>query len=743
MAMEIPTLCHPLHSFSQVKHLTKFRTLAAFHLLFLLYFFQYRLFGSLQAHNLLWRIAVICEIFFGIVWILDGVAKCFQIKRKAYLERLLCRGNIYSELPNMDVFITTADPWKEPPLVVANTVISVLAADYSPNKLCCYVSDDGGSPYTFYAILEAYQFAKKWVPFCKKYCIHPSAPTAYFACNPFENKNISPSFAKEQEELQREYNDLRLNLNTSMKTGRIPKEAQMVFDELSGSVIADPNNHLGIVKVIGDKAGGLELPQLIYVSREKRKNFKHHFKAGALNALLRVSAVMSNGPFILNLDCDMYMNDPQALYQALCFYLDSSNNRVGFIQFPQRFSGATDPNNLSFVFDVIYRGLDGLQGPFCVGTACVVRREALYGYKPDALLLGAAKLKGLYDQKPETSGEYYNRKFGGSHAFRSASVFPGNIPDRQIWSEDEIASLITCEYEAHTEWGQKVGWMYGTSTEDILTGLTVHRNGWRSIYYSPKSPAFVGSAPTRLPDMINQCKRWSMGMIEILLSKNGPIFSGRGHMMPLQWVCYLYYCTSNLSSIPLFLYSILPTFGLLTGQPYLPKIWDTAILRFFLLVFSAHYLSYVEHGWIGLDAKNWWNEKLMANIFTATSSLAASIEVISKVVGVRGESTFIVTPKLQDNDVNNSKSFGLAFDDSWTLVAPTVVVLMNIIGVLAFVWRKGVFYYGELSLCLCILVNMWPMVKGLIKSEKKGGLSTSMVLKAFLCVFILLIPSIM
>lgn len=31
---------------------------------------------------------------------------------------------------------------------------------------------------------------------------------------------------------------------------------------------------------------GNELPRLVYVSREKRPNFKHHKKAGALNALV-------------------------------------------------------------------------------------------------------------------------------------------------------------------------------------------------------------------------------------------------------------------------------------------------------------------------------------------------------------------------------------------------------------------------------------------------------------------------
>lgn len=34
----------------------------------------------------------------------------------------------------MDVFVSTADPEKEPPLVTANVVLSVLAMDYPVDK---------------------------------------------------------------------------------------------------------------------------------------------------------------------------------------------------------------------------------------------------------------------------------------------------------------------------------------------------------------------------------------------------------------------------------------------------------------------------------------------------------------------------------------------------------------------------------------------------------------------------------
>ncbi|GAV91962.1 Cellulose_synt domain-containing protein [Cephalotus follicularis] len=85
------------------------------------------------------------------------------------------------ELPPVDMFVTTADPILEPPILTINTVISLLAADYPAEKLACYISDDGCSPLTFYSLIEASKFAKIWLPFCRKYNIQVKAPFRYFS----------------------------------------------------------------------------------------------------------------------------------------------------------------------------------------------------------------------------------------------------------------------------------------------------------------------------------------------------------------------------------------------------------------------------------------------------------------------------------------------------------------------------------------------------------------------------------
>jgi cellulose synthase/poly-beta-1,6-N-acetylglucosamine synthase-like glycosyltransferase len=90
-------------------------------------------------------------------------------------------GNSTDELPAVDMFVTTADPKLEPPVVTVNTVLSLLALDYPAGKLSCYVSDDGCSAVTCYALREAAEFAKLWVPFCKKHGVGVRAPFVYFS----------------------------------------------------------------------------------------------------------------------------------------------------------------------------------------------------------------------------------------------------------------------------------------------------------------------------------------------------------------------------------------------------------------------------------------------------------------------------------------------------------------------------------------------------------------------------------
>lgn len=104
-----------------------------------------------------------------------------------------------SQLAAVDFFVSTVDPLKEPPLITANTVLSILALDYPVDKVSCYVSDDGAAMLSFESLVETADFARKWVPFCKKYSIEPRAPEFYFSLKiDYLRDKVQPSFVKER-----------------------------------------------------------------------------------------------------------------------------------------------------------------------------------------------------------------------------------------------------------------------------------------------------------------------------------------------------------------------------------------------------------------------------------------------------------------------------------------------------------------------------------------------------------------
>lgn len=171
----------------------------------------------------LWGMSVVCEIWFAFSWILDQLPRLCPINRATDLnilkEKFETPSQINptgkSDLPGIDVFVSTADPEKEPPLVTANTILSILAANYPVEKLACYVSDDGGALLTFEAMAEAASFANVWVPFCRKHDIEPRNPESYFNMkkDPYKKK-VRPDFVKDRRRVKREYDEFKVRINS-------------------------------------------------------------------------------------------------------------------------------------------------------------------------------------------------------------------------------------------------------------------------------------------------------------------------------------------------------------------------------------------------------------------------------------------------------------------------------------------------------------------------------------------------
>ncbi|XP_042050247.1 cellulose synthase A catalytic subunit 7 [UDP-forming]-like isoform X3 [Salvia splendens] len=467
-----------------------YRMVIVTRLVVLALFLRYRILNPVHDAIGLWLTSIVCEIWFALSWILDQFPKWFPIDRETYLDRLSLRYEREGE-PNMlapvDIFVSTVDPLKEPPLVTANTVLSILAVDYPVDKISCYISDDGASMCTFEALSETAEFARKWVPFCKKFAIEPRAPEWYFSEKvDYLKDKVQPTFVKERRAMKREYEEFKVRINAMVaKATKVPPGGWIMQD---GTPWPGNNtkDHPGMIQVFLGQNGGLdveghELPRLVYVSREKRPGFQHHKKAGAMNSLIRVAGVLTNAPFMLNLDCDHYINNSKAVREAMCFLMDPQvGKKVCYVQFPQRFDGIDRhdryANRNTVFFDINMKGLDGIQGPVYVGTGCVFRRQALYGYDPPKgrkrpkmvscdcfgrrrkkIPHGDADVQGFEEDKEILKSQMnFEKKFGQSPIFVTSTLMvEGGVPPSSSPAAllKEAIHVISCGYEDKTEWG--------------------------------------------------------------------------------------------------------------------------------------------------------------------------------------------------------------------------------------------------------------------------------------------------
>ncbi|XP_052108164.1 cellulose synthase-like protein E1 isoform X6 [Arachis duranensis] len=621
-----------------------------------------------------WLGLLAAELWFGLYWVLTQAVRWNLVFRKTFKKRLAQRYE-ESKLPEVDIFVCTADPEVEPPIMVINTVLSHMAYDYPSEKLSVYLSDDAASDLTFYALLEASLFAKHWLPFCKKFNVQPTSPAAYFNNILLHHNHATKEFA-----------NIKIILHK--------KEPHNSKDE-----------------------DGNYLPTLVYLAREKRPQHHHNFKAGAMNSLLRVSSVISNAKIILNVDCDMYSNSSESVRDALCFLMDEEKgHEIAFVQFPQTFENILKhdiySSTLLSIVDVEMHGADHYGGPFYIGTCCFHRRDALSGMK-----FSVGYKNELLKSERDNSIEE-------------------NLHELEVKSK----ALASCNYEKNTLWGKEMGVRYGCLVEDVMTGLCIHLQGWKSVYYSPPRKAFYGVAPTTLLQALVQHKRWAEGQVQILLSEHCPALYGHGRISLGHQLGYSYCNCWALTSLSKLYYSIIPSLYLLRGIPLFPKMSSIWFIPFAYVIVGESARSLLEFVLFGSTIQGWWNDLRMVLYKGTSSYLFALIDSISKLFGLP-DSPFTVTAKVMEEDVSERyekqvMEFGAASPLFTVLATIALLNLFCLLGILKELalcedWFET---YKKMSLqiLLCgflVLINI-PIYQGLFLRKDKGRLPSSIAIKS-------------
>ncbi|KAF3972584.1 hypothetical protein ACB098_02G079000 [Castanea mollissima] len=726
----------PLHV-CHVQTLSKFinRSHVLLHSIALAFLIYYRISFLLQdqdpnakaTHLFLPRLLVFAsELLLSFIWLLDQAFRWRPVTRTVFPERL----PEDDKLPAIDVFICTTDPDKEPTVEVMNTVLSAMALDYPPKKLHVYLSDDGGSPINLYGMKEVYSFARWWLPFCRKHRIKTRSPETYFSGSKDDDEGSESSeFMFERRKIQERYEIFKESIAN-------------VRGKVDGSRIT-ARDHPSLIEVIQDNSNDkvqvdqVKIPLLVYVAREKRPSHSHHFKAGALNVLQRVSCMLSNSPYILVLDCDMYCNDPTSARRAMCFHLDSKiSPLLAFVQFPQRFRNISKSDiydsQLRMIFSVQWQGIDGLKGPILSGTGFYIKRVSICGRSIQDIDLEELK------QSFGSSNELIKSLLGN---YKSNAL---NVQHRLL---EETQLLASCTYEKDTKWGKEVGFLYDSVVEDYLTGFTLHCKGWTSVYCDPSRPQFLGNGTTNLNDCLIQGMRWSSGLAEVGFSKFCPLIYGPPRMSIFVSMCYGYYAFSALLYfLPLWCFATIPQLCLLNDIPLYPKVSNSYFVIFLFIFLSSISKNLQEVLATGGSFQTWRNEQRIWMMKSITSHLYGSLDAIMKRIGMR-EASFLPTNKVEDAEqVKLYKMGKFDFQTSNMFLVPMVsLIILNLVSFIGGLVR--VIFVGnwdqmlvQVFISFYILVMNFPIIEAMIIRKDKGRVRPSVtVLSAmFSTIFLLL-----
>ncbi|TKW28710.1 hypothetical protein SEVIR_3G346501v4 [Setaria viridis] len=644
------------------------------------------------------------------LWTLSQSGLWRPVSRAAFPDRLL-ESRRRGDLPAVDVLVVTADPDKEPALGVMNTVVSAMALDYHGGRLSVYLSDDAGSPLTLMAARKAYAFARAWVPFCRRHSVQCPWPDRYFAGDDGQDDggDRCGEAAEERRRMKKMYETFKGDIEEASKEKSISrswtKEKRQDHDAYVEIITAGEEED-------DDQQGEETMPLLVYVSRQKRRASPHHFKAGALNALLRVSSLVSNAPYLLVLDCDMSCNSRSSALEAMCFHLDRSPpapESLAFVQFPQMFHNLSPndiyTNDLRSFFATRWIGQDGLRGPLLVGTGFYVRRDALYGAMPSA----ATSLPAHGAEFSSMEAGELVRRFGHSDdlisSVRNLHLQKPPAAGRHRRRLPRDAALVaSCAYETGTGWGDEVGFMYQSVVEDYFTGYRrFFSRGWTSAYCYPapsSRPPFLGTMPTNLNDVLVQNKRWMSGLLAVGLSRRYCPLTCRGLLavsVP-QAMTVAYFGFLSLYAFPALCYATLPQLCFLRGVPLFP---DAAAAPWFAAAFASSLVQHLVEVSVarrGLAVRTWWNEQRFWMLNAVTAQLFGCVSAVQDLVGA-AVLRFDLTTKADDDDGGRLYQKGVFdFTGCSTLLLPaTTLCALNAAALVGGTWKMMTGGGGGLS----------------------------------------------
>ncbi|XP_016647665.1 PREDICTED: cellulose synthase-like protein G2 isoform X2 [Prunus mume] len=372
---------------------------------------------------------------------------------------------------------------------------------------------------------------------------------------------------------------------------------------------------------------------------------------------------------------------------------------------------------------LLWNGYDGVGGPCVSGTGYYIKRLSLCS-------------NSIHEDGDPMK---LRQSFGPSNEFIK-SLHQNKKPDILIHRKNALLNeaqlLASCAFENGTEWGEEVGFMYGSVVEDYFTGFRLHCKGWISVYCNSPRPQFLGSGTTNLNDFLVQGTRWASGLVDVAISKFCPLIFGPSKTYTfVQSMCYAELALFPiLYFLPLWCFATIPQLCLLNGIPLYPEVSNSYFIVFsfvFLSSISKHLYEVLS---TGFTFRHWVNEQRIWMMKSVTSHLYGSVDAFMKKIGMR-EASFFPTNKVDNVDQLKRYNMGVFdFQTSILFLAPmAALVILNMASFAVGISR--VIFSGELDkffiqvfIPFYVILMNYPIVEGMLIRKDKGRIPPSVTL---------------
>ncbi|CAK9143144.1 unnamed protein product [Ilex paraguariensis] len=233
------------------------------------------------------------------------------------------------------------------------------------------------------------------------------------------------------------------------------------------------------------------------------------------------------------------------------------------------------------------------------------------------------------------------------------------------------------------------------------------------VFCNPTRPAFLGDAPITLNDLLNQSRRWSMGLLDVGFCKHSPMNTFHAHTI----------LSGPFGVFPSSYMPSCPKLALLNSFHIFPKVLDTWFYMYAFLFLGAYGKDFLDFMLAGGTAQRWWNNQRM---WMVGDFQVFHLECLLKYLG---SSTFVfnVTSKEVENEQNKQYEQRIfEFRVTSPLFLPiTTAAIINLISFfrgIVQVWRFGSFekQFRQMFLAGFVVLNSWPVYEGLVLITDKG-----------------------